>query len=74
MKLSTLALHWNVTNYGTLIALEPRTDYAREWVNECVDIPDYMRVGVSEVFYAEPRYARDILQGFAHELETASAR
>ena len=54
-----------VDNHGTIIVFHLFTDRAREWVNENVNIPSYMRLGGD--FACEHRMAEGILEGMAEE-------
>lgn len=54
-----------VENHGSLFRFNLHTDAAREWVDENVQIPDYMRMGPGSgaSFHCEHRYAEAIAHG-----------
>lgn len=51
-----------IENHGTLYLFRLHTDEAREWVEQNVEVPDYMWRG-KDVFACEHRYAESLTNG-----------
>lgn len=45
----------------TLYLLEPKTEVCQQWLDENVNVPDYMRIGGR--IAVETRYIGDIVEG-----------
>ena len=60
----SLNRHLQITNHGTLISVEPLTNYAENWFKEKVS-QDGMKMG--KAYIIEPRYWSDIKHGFAED-------
>jgi hypothetical protein len=50
-----------VDNQGTIVAITPLSDAAREWLNENVQAESWQWVG--DTLGVEPRYAGPLLEG-----------
>jgi hypothetical protein len=52
---------FSVTDHGTLVAISPLTDTAREWIDENVVSEGWQWMGGS--LFVEHRYAEDLVSG-----------
>ena len=57
--------HLEVTNHGTIIAVQPLTQFASNWFKQNLDA-DVMMMG--KAYMIEHRYWPDIKHGFDEEL------
>ena len=60
----SLNRHLQITNHGTLISVEPLTNYAENWFKEKVS-QDGMKMG--KAYMIESRYWQDIKHGFTED-------
>lgn len=54
-----------VANHGSVVMVEPRSEDAKEWVEENVPLEDWQWMGRS--FAVEPRMLDDLVMGMREE-------
>ena len=58
--------HFSVRSEGSLAVVTPKSDLAIDFVEDRVQVPDYMRIGARS-FAVELRYVGPILEGFLEQ-------